>query len=176
VLVVSWGLTLFLSTLYGDLIGNWDYSAGSLTSDAAAISDSDSDDDDSLSVSSVALISTLSMVMEGVLKVVALGLFRCSLVASQAQSRRGGKASAVFVAAAVVAVCIFYPLACVLSERRCRYVRRLFPQFFVSDLIRGIPLAAAVASTWYILLSTLGKRAILNDAEIVELTQVRVQS
>ena len=36
VLVVSWGLTLFVSTLYGDVFGEWDRSsvrvgAGSLT-------------------------------------------------------------------------------------------------------------------------------------------------
>ena len=32
VLVVSWGLTLFVSTLYGDLFGEWDSSVSTLSS------------------------------------------------------------------------------------------------------------------------------------------------
>ncbi|CAE7457765.1 unnamed protein product [Symbiodinium natans] len=146
VLVVSWGLTLFLSTLYGDLVGQWDYSAGALTSEDLDITDDS--EGDSLSLGSVMLISSLSLVLEAVLRILALSIFRCSLAASQAQGRRFEiKASAMFVAAAVVATCIMYPLSLVLADRRCRYVRRLLLQFFVSDLVRGLPLAAAAEAS-----------------------------
>ena len=42
VLVVSWGLTLFVSTLYGDVFGEWDGSVGKVTS-RSTLSDLDGD-------------------------------------------------------------------------------------------------------------------------------------
>ncbi|CAE7460809.1 unnamed protein product [Symbiodinium sp. CCMP2592] len=96
--------------------------------------------------------------MEAVLRILALSIFRCSLAASQKQSRREMKAVALLMAVAVVATFVIYPLTVVLSERRCRYVRRLFFQFFVSDLVRGLPLALAISSAWYVLLTACGAR------------------
>ena len=100
-----------------------------------------------------------------------------------------GQASALSLAAAVVAACVIYPLTDVLSKHRCGiqaalgtsdmlahgvqvcvcvcvcvrvhqtcraltrgYVQHLFMQFLMSEAVRGLPLAAAVASAQYGLL------------------------
>ncbi|CAE7359083.1 unnamed protein product [Symbiodinium natans] len=150
VLVVSWGLTLFVSTLYGDLFGEWDSSVSTLSSASSLTEGSKAGETPSME--GVMLISILSLAMETLLRILALSVFRCSLAAARVQQRRRMKASALSLAAAVVAACVIYPLTDVLSKHRCGYVQHLFMQFLMSEAVRGLPLAAAVASAQYGLL------------------------
>ncbi|CAE7710094.1 unnamed protein product [Symbiodinium necroappetens] len=168
VLVVSWGLTLFVSTLYGDVFGEWDRS--SVRVGAGSLTDNGSGDGEAPSMAGVMLISSLSMLMETVLRILALSIFRCSLAASRVQRRWRTKASSLGLAAAVVAACVIYPLTDVLSKHRCGYVQHLFLQFLVSESVRGLPLAAVVASIQYGLLKAFGGGANLRELALSELS------
>jgi len=162
VLVVSLGLTLFVSTLYGDIVGEWDFNVGIVSLDTST--DSDSPD-----MVGVMLCSMVSLAMETILRVLALSIFRCSLTVSRLQQRRRMKVGAMAIATAIVATCIIYPLTVVLSKHVCGYVQRLFTQFLFSEAVRGFPLSATVAALQYFLLQALGRRELDSSVALSEL-------
>eukprot|EP00435_Cladocopium_sp_Y103_P055140 s1592_g18.t1 len=154
VLMVSLGLTMFISTLYGHFFSYWDssISLGSMESVAE-----NSEPEMSTSMQGALEVSILCAVIESVLRMLALALFRSSLACSRLQKRWHAQAPALVLATAVVMFCIAYPLGLATSAHLCGYVRHLSAQFLMSQLIRGLPMALAVTSFQYLLLKAWGK-------------------
>lgn len=169
VLTVSLGLTMCVSTLYGHMFSYWDSTVSTQPWERT----SEDSGQQAPSVQGALLVSILSSLVEGVLRMLALALFRSSLACSRLQKRWRVKAPALVVAVAVVIACIAYPLGLAASGHICRYVQHLFSQFLISQAIRGIPLAIAATTLQYLLLKAFGKAAgSLEPAEFDEMSEL----
>lgn len=171
VLMVSLGLTMFISTLYGHFFSYWDSSISLGPWETVA---EDNEPEMSTSMQGALEVSVLCAVIESSLRMLALALFRSSLACSRLQKRWHAQAPALVLATAVVMFCIAYPLGLATSAHLCGYVRHLSAQFLMSQLIRGLPMALAVTSLQYLLLKAWGKaidrgEPMVNTGEMAQL-------
>eukprot|EP00928_Gymnodinium_smaydae_P031131 TRINITY_DN22957_c0_g4_i1.p1 TRINITY_DN22957_c0_g4~~TRINITY_DN22957_c0_g4_i1.p1 ORF type:complete len:413 (-),score=35.68 TRINITY_DN22957_c0_g4_i1:59-1297(-) len=157
VLAVSLGLTLFVSTLYGEILQEWDLDVKWLPTGNEPI---DVQGGASPGMLPTLAVSSLSMLLQSGLRTGALAIFNCSLTVSHLQPRRRVKTSALILAASVVAVCIFYPVYMIASKHLCLYLKHLAFQFLMAEALRGVPMALGLASLEHYALRRWGKEVI----------------
>jgi len=165
VLMVSLGLTMFISTLYGHIFSSWDSSLSMRPWETVA----EDDVPEMSNMQGVLLVSIFSSIVESLLRMLALALFRSSLACSRMQKRWHVQAPALVLAIAVVIFCIAYPLGLATSGHLCGYVRHLSGQFVMSQVVRGLPMALAATSLQFLLLKAWGKPIELIAGEMTEL-------